>query len=398
MIPAADTISPAVQLALLEAEMAKRGRQQGSLRKKNGSWYGQYFEHRQDENGNIRYMRTERVLGTCSGPSRITTTEARDKLRDLVQQANALAHCPKGIATFGQFVDSHYKPGHMLTLKPATKAMYHSILRRHILPTLEPIPMAEINTKLLQLLIGAKVEAGLSAQTITHIRNIISSVFRHAKRLGFHTGELPTEYLVLPKMQRKERGSLTPQQLRALIGALPHPWAAVAEVMACTGLRRGEMEGLRWTRVNLSDLAIVRDGEIIPANSLLVREQWQGGALETLKTPRSRRTVPLSSTAWVALSLHQQMSGSTDFVFEGRSGRPLDLRNALKRQLKRAGTATGIPGICWHQLRHTFATFATMAGVTSSEKAALLGHASIKISEQYTHLDGPARDKLERLN
>ena len=134
-----------------------------------------------------------------------------------------------------------------------------------------------------------------------------------------------------------------------------------------TGLRRGELLGLKWEDVDLErgDLRVKRqlariNGEIVEA---------------PLKTKNAYRTLPLAADAIDILNAQKKKVGSSPWVFPSPTGGPLSpdcVNNMLHRVLKRAG----LPSIRFHDLRHTFATLALQNGVDIKTVSGMLGHFS----------------------
>ncbi len=391
------TVSEALN-GLTEDIVRRKGSQRGSVRRAAGKWYIEYFAWVADESGNLQWRRQCRPVEGA--------TSRRDAERKGYQQhvgrANELCQMPAGLATLKQFIEARFQPDHIDRLKLNGRILYHSMLKNHVLPTLGDMQLRAVTPQLVQQLISSKLAAGLSVQTVTHVRNVLSAVFRHARSLKFFGGELPTEGVKLPEMVRAERGALTWDQVLMLVQAVPPSYKPLVIVLAQTGMRIGEAAGLIWRRVNLSDEWRVSDGEAIAPNSILIASNWTRGERTTLKGRGKWRKVPLTTESWVALMTQYEQSkwrGEDQPVFAGQTGRPLDPHNVANRVLKPAARKIGLGWICFHVLRHTSATLADKAGLTAAEKQKILGHSTEAMSQHYTHpeLDG-VRAKLERLN
>jgi integrase len=209
-----------------------------------------------------------------------------------------------------------------------------------------------------------------------------------ARRLDWN----PAEAAKVPKV---ERGRALPVWSAADVARfLEHVagdrLAALYVLAATTGLRRGELLGLRW-----QDVAI----EEHPARLSVRRTRVQYGRLvadKAPKSPRSSRTIPLPTGAIVALRRHranqaeERLAAGTAYtdsglVFADEIGRPLmpsTISSAFARHVRDAG----LPRLTLHGLRHTFATLGLEAGVDTVYVSELLGHASPAITMQvYQH-------------
>jgi integrase len=156
-----------------------------------------------------------------------------------------------------------------------------------------------------------------------------------------------------------------------------------------TGLRRGELLGLRWDDANL-DRGILRVGRG------LVREGGRHIVGET-KTKRGRRQVNLTPRTVAALRSHRKrqveqrvklasLYEDHGLIFASQSGTPLNPENLVKRSFKPLLKKAGLPEIRFHDLRHTCATLLLGRGVHPKIVQELLGHATIAMTlDTYSH-------------
>lgn len=140
-------------------------------------------------------------------------------------------------------------------------------------------------------------------------------------------------------------------------------WRIIAFAMN-TGLRQAEQFHLRWEHVNFA------------ARVLTVPRSKHGGA----------RHVPLNDTSMEILrALPSRFKGG--FVFPSRSGKtPINATNFRQRVFNPAVAAAGIEDFRWHDLRHTFASRLTMAGVDLNTIRELMGHKTLAMTLRYAHL------------
>ena len=157
-----------------------------------------------------------------------------------------------------------------------------------------------------------------------------------------------------------------------------------------TGMRRGELAGLKWANVNLSNhqLQVVNTLQRITGQGLMNGQP---------KTERSRRSIALSADT-VAL-LHkirgrqitqklEVIDAWTDsgYVFTDASGMPVD-PNLATRAFKKVVAAAGLPKLTIHGLRHTHATILLKQGVNSKVVSERLGRASVATTmDIYSHV------------
>jgi integrase len=178
--------------------------------------------------------------------------------------------------------------------------------------------------------------------------------------------------------------------------------AGVFVVALSTGLRRGELLGLRWRDIDL------------PGRTLFVRQALQriDGQLRFVppKTHRSARAVPLSQLATTAISAQRAKQAEDrllvgpawvdhDLVFASQLGTPLEPRN-VNRRFDMARTAAGLDWVRLHDLRHAFATFLLDQGEEMRTVMDLLGHSTNRLTaDTYGHvLPTRARNAVDAID
>ena len=157
-----------------------------------------------------------------------------------------------------------------------------------------------------------------------------------------------------------------------------------------TGLRRGELLGLKWQDVDFNQGTITVRRQISRINGQVVEAP--------LKTKNSYRVIPLGNQALEVLK-SQEEKQSSEYVFPSPSGGPISpdsVRNMLRRVLKRAG----LPYVRFHDLRHTFATLALQNGVDVKTVSGMLGHFSAGFTlDTYAHVTTVAqRDAAQKMD
>jgi integrase len=189
------------------------------------------------------------------------------------------------------------------------------------------------------------------------------------------------------------------QAARFLAHHAEHRLYAAWVLAVVTGLRRGELLGLKWDRVDL-------DGGVLAVH-------WQrtatsrDGAIEKAPKGRSKRTVALGPAAVSVLREHRrrqdaEKAAADDMYDDGRylfcreDGRPY-YPQYLTQEWDRCCRAAGVPVIALHDARHTSATTGADAGVPQHVMKNRLGHASRRTTDEvYTHvLDHSARKAAE---
>lgn len=374
-----------------EAEKLTRRRLQrnGYVFQRSGTWYLQYWD------GHTERKRKTVQLGPSEGRGKINETQARriawDQHLSKLDQTNIY---PGLRQTVENFVQTSFQPNIVQSLKKSGQLHYKNMLENHVLPAIGECKLCHLVPSDVQELVRLKLASGLAPQTVLHIKNTISAIFRHAKAMRAYSGDLPTEGVRLPPVNAKERQALTWPQVQMLAAELPEKYGILVTVLALTGMRIGEAVALKWKYVNLDEQARVVDGEILKGYTLAVRQNFVLGELTTVKTRRSRRSIPLSAECWVALSRMQAtsidgqpLSHPENSVFANRKGGPLNWRNVAKRHLKPAAERLGMPWVSFHTFRHTWSTLGQEGGLSAAQMQRLLGHSSAEMTAHYTHLE-----------
>jgi integrase len=154
-----------------------------------------------------------------------------------------------------------------------------------------------------------------------------------------------------------------------LLKKCPKRLLPIVQVALNTGMRRGEILGLRWSQVDL--------------------------VARTIKLSKTKsgkpRIIPINAFLLDILTGQQRKTGYSEFVFLNRATRkPF---KDVKRAFNTAATNAGIEGLRFHDLRHTFASRLVAAGVDLITVKDLLGHHSVKVTERYTHTNAEQKKK-----
>ena len=258
---------------------------------------------------------------------------------------------------FRAFIERHFVPNVFPTLKLSTKGVIaaHSTLTFYLLLAIRGFAISE--PSIFQHFVLQKMEGGLTWATCDHLRNLMSKIFTTAKKWNFFLGQNPAVGVELPeKNVVREKHVLTPSQILQLLALLKEPCRTMVLLGLLTGLRVGEILGLRWKDIDLI------------SGQLRVEQTIYRGMTSSPKTQGSRRTLPLPQPILqTLLTLYEQRLGKSDLdlVFSTSKGTPLSDTNLLHRELKPAGRKIGTPWLGWHTLRRTHATCYKWQGVRS---------------------------------
>ena len=334
--------------------MAKRrAKGEGNIRKRSdGRWEGRYTAGHDPKTGKPI---SKNVLGK-------TQAEVKEKLKRAIADAEKLDFSKTGQYTVGQWMDVWFENYAKVKVRPSSHQTYQGYIEHHIKPRIGNIPLEKLTTLDLQKLYrdlledgrvvrkeSEKQPKGLSPKTVRNINQIISSAMDQAVAQKLILTN-PTDGCALPKVEHKEMKTLSADQLSDFLHEAKN--SGVYEMYyfeLATGLRRGELLGLKWEDVDWErrTVRICRQvarikGEIVEA---------------PLKTKNSYRTISLGDGAIEVLK-EQEKKTSDAYIFPSPNGGPISpdsVQNMLNRVLKRAG----LPKIRVHDLRHPYVKHAT---------------------------------------
>ena len=294
----------------------------------------------------------------------------------------------------GKWLEVWYENYAKIKMRPSTYLTYHGYIENHIKPQLGKIPLNDLTTLHLQqfykkLLADGRVERieaqkqpkGLSAKTVRNIHQIISSALKLAVEQRL-IARNPADGCALPKAEHKEMQTLPVEQLTSFLREAKDSGVFVLYYIdLTTGLRRGELLGLKWSDIDLEkgDLRVQRqigriDGKIIEM---------------PLKTKNAYRTLPLAEDTIGVLKAQKQKTGDSPWVFPSPTGRPISpgQRAAHAPPGAETGRATSseVPRFASH-ICHP----GLQNGVDVKTVSGMLGHFSAGFTlDTYAHVTTP---------
>ncbi len=364
----------------------KRANGEGNIRKRSdGRWEGRYTVGHDPVTGKQIF---KNVLGR-------TQAEVKEKLKKAISNTSKLDFSKSGKYTVGQWMDVWFENYAQLKVRPSSHQTYKGYIKNHIKPHIGDIPIEKLTSLELQkfyrkLLTEGRVPRiesekhpkGLSVKTVRNINQVISSAMDMAVEQKIILTN-PTKSCALPKVEHKEMHTLPAEQLSAFLREAKESGVYELYYLAlATGLRRGELLGLKWDDIDLTNGVIHVHRQVARVNGE-VREA-------PLKTNNAYRSIAISPDA-VKMLTEIKKRKLSDYVFPSPSGGPISpdsVRHMLHRVLKRAG----LPAIRFHDLRHTFATLALQNGVDIKTVSGMLGHFSAGFTlDTYAHVTTAAQ-------
>lgn len=284
--------------------------------------------------------------------------------------------------------------GTIVHLEPNTLAWYDGMLRVHVLPAFGDTPVGGIDQAAVRRFVASIAASGKSSQTVKGAYQTLRNVMATAQGAGAIRVN-PCDGVKLPRPVKREKLFLSAEQVIDLSAAIDAPYGVLVTFAAYSGLRAGEIGGLRVGRLDLLG------AKVDVAEAL---KDTAGGLHFGPTKNHERPTVRLPRFLCDLLGayLAGRPNGSSDLVFTSPQGAPLRHNAFYRRQFKPAVAAAGLPSeLRFHDLRHTCTALLIAQGAHPRAIMERLGHSSITVTiDTYGHLfpalDEALSDGLER--
>lgn len=315
------------------------------------------------EDGTLRRVYRSEVIGFKSDypTRRLAIRAAADRLSTI----NSPNFRARPTATFHQFAapwQSTVLPQH----KPSTQATVRSHLKKHLTPFLGDRCLKDINPELVQAFIAGLTTA---PKTVRNIYVTLQIMWKSARAWGYVAHDAVSD-VVLPKPRRAERFAFTLEEIQKILVAADEPYRTFYWLAAESGLRAGELCGLR-----VDDLDLER--------CLLRVEQssWRG-KMQQPKTENAVRSFAISPEMASHLRdvLVSWRPNSQRLIFATRNGTPWDANLLVKRKLQPLLKKLEIHRCGLHAFRHANGTLMDRLGVPLKVRQQRLGHSDPRLT------------------
>lgn len=291
--------------------------------------------------------------------------------------------------TLGQFLTGWLESVRP-SLRPRTYVRYEQLVRLQATPFIGRLLVTRLMPDHLQKLYAERLEARQSPSSVRQLHAVLHRALGQATRWGM-VGRNVADLVSPPRVERKEMQALSPEDARKFLDtARGDRLEALYVIALTTGMRQGELLGLRWRHVDL-------EGKTVRVSGALQRTA-EGFVIAEPKTTRSRRQIALTSSAVDSLRRHRVAQAEErlrlgaawqdlDLVFANEAGGYIPewglRRGSFLPMLRKAR----LPVIRFHDLRHTAATLMLGRGVHPKVVAEMLGHSQISITlDLYSHV------------
>lgn len=330
-------------------------------------------EHRDMGQSMLEYAQEQLVAlrkAARTGEGERTLADRRAKAeakRKTEEEARKLAE--RAAVTAGEFWAKNYWPVQSAK-SPGARTAEQALWRKWLAPTLAEKPLARVAAFDMEKVKAAMLRAGKAPATIKYAFAVFGQVWTLAVRDGYVSGPCPAKLVTLPKRDNRRQRYLTPDEARELLDAL-RPRSILAHDMALMaldcGLRFGEIAALTW-----------HDCDFERAQ-LFIRD------------PKARVNRVAYMTQRVRTMLaNRRKAAPGPLVFTDRTGgRVKRISNVFRRvadELFNQDVADPRQAVCFHTLRHTFASWLVESGTSLYVVKELMGHADFSMTQRYSHL------------
>ena len=367
--------------------MSRRMNGEGTIRQRKDGLYEVRITSRPDPSTG-RKKRVSRYAKTREEALRIRS--------ELQLQYGSGAAVPTSL-TLGEWLPHWLELYARPSVRHSTYVSYEGYVRKHLVPALGALPLDKLIPADLQRLYLQKLQQDhLSPKTIANLHACLHRALQQAVKEQLILSN-PCDAVDLPRKDAAEISVLTrEQQAQLMQESYRHRYGVFIRLALSTGMRIGEIVGLRWSDVDLNN-------RILFVRSTLNRLPTVDGESKTQlfvgtpKTKNGRRSIPLFDAIildfwdWRKVQeadaqLARCAYENTGYVVTNEFGRPIEPRTFRDHYI-RILRAAGLPHFTFHALRHTFATRAIEQGLDVKALSKILGHASVGFTlDTYAHL------------
>lgn len=305
-----------------------------------------------------------------TGEGERTLAERREKAtakRKAEQEAAVVAE--KTAMTVGQFWQERYWPEQDYKAK-GSRVTERGLWRIWIAPAMEDKPLAQLSAFDVERVKSAMLKAGRAAASVKYALAVVGQIWTLAVRDGFASGPCPAKLVTLPKKDNRRQRYLSAEESHVLLAELKKRTPTSHDMALCAldmGLRFGEIAGLTWQDCDLE------------RKQVLIRD------------PKARTNRVAFLTARTLRMLKKRKAEVPGpLVFPGRGGVRMDRISHVFRHvadhLFNQGVNDPRQRVCFHTLRHTFASWLVEAGTSLYAVKELMGHADFDMTQRYSHL------------
>ena len=349
----------------------KRANGEGSIRKRSdGRWEGRYTVG-YDENGKVKM---KNVLGK-------TQAEVKEKLKIKLEEAKVLDVSKSKSYTVAEWAALWFEIYAKPNIRERTADYYNRYITKHIVPCLGDIKLNKLTGRQIQKMYNDLLDHGRERVSQKEKNPGLSGTYVHGVHVMLHNClnravkerlivSNPADDVIVPKIDKKEMKILPPEQVKAYLKAASARGALPLFYLELTsGLRKGEIAALLWSDLNVENCTLSVTKQLVSSRD---------GELKITqpKTATSVRLISLPQETVELLKEEHSKHPLNIYMFPSpRTGGMYHPDSIVKLHEKILNDA-GIEHLRFHDLRHSFATYALQSGADVKTLSCMLGHYS----------------------
>ena len=269
-------------------------------------------------------------------------------------------------------------------LGPSTQKYYEGVLRNHLLPFFKDLSLKEIRIERVNQLVRQLKDKGKEPKGINCVIGVLQGLMNDATQWQYIPFN-PLRGLKPMKEQTKEFAFWSaPEIMQFLRANRLDPLYPLYVTALNTGMRRGELGGLKWDRI-----------DFVRNQISITRNLNRYGLHDSTKTGK-KRFIPMNPQVRQALEPLWKLQRG-EFVFSNEDGSRIDVQH-MARDFKKAQKKAGFTSmIRFHDLRHTFASNFMMNSGNIYDLQKILGHSSLDMTQRYAHLSPSHLERAIRI-
>ena len=302
-----------------------------------------------------------------------TTLSEKRRLERERQERERLekARLKKESLAFGEYFEKNYYPIAQTNKKRQSYEKDNEHFKLWIQPVLGQMPFKEIKPLAIERIKKNLLDAGRSPRLIQYVLATTRQIWNQARRDGLVMGDSPTKQVKIPKFDNQRQRFLTHAEADTLLENLQLRDFNVYQMALLSlhcGLRAGEIFSLRWGHIDMD------------RGLIFIADSKGGHARAAYMTDEIRK-----------MFLKMNRLGPDELVFRNKKGKRFDeISNIFRAAVDSLGLNKGVldkrQRVCFHTLRHTYASWHVIRGTDLYLVKKLLGHGSIGMTERYSHL------------
>ncbi len=331
--------------------------------------------------------------------TRRTRAEARTWAREMLEKAGMGIHYADGLVCMDEYLES-WLAMKKSQVKASTYDGYALSIHTHIIPHIGSIQLADLTPARVQYFLDELVRGGTGVRSVQLARVILMGCLERATRLGIISRN-PVEFSMAPKSQEVKLNVWNEQQVASfLVASSGHRNETLYYLALATGMRRGELLGLKWEDIDWLKQRIMICRQVY-------HKDGGGFIFQEPKTKRGRRSVRVGAGTIEKLQQQQRKVDllrqaarerwmENDLVFPAMNGTP-QVGSHITHDFQYLVRRSGLPHIRLHDCRHTAATIMLNHGIPPVIVAGILGHSLAVLMNTYAHFIPDMQEEAARL-